>query len=191
MSSTITLLVLVAAAAFVLWNLAAVFRDHKARSSKWGATPEVTADVMVHGWTKHQLGDIVEAFMLKYELTAPLAEEPLDGGWTRLTFKQPVPVDLVYFLVNYLHYPDDQDLGKAKPTAVGRLRTASEFGAVPDKWAKVYVPVGDTEYDLVHVRTEDGATYRISFANLKWDPTAKVGMSAAVRAMPFELGQGS
>lgn len=190
MSSTITQLVIVAAVVFVVWNLVAGFRDHKARNSKWGATPEVTADVMVQGWTKHQLGAILEEFMLKYELTTPLAEEPLDGGWTRLAFKQPVTVDIVYFLVNYLHYPDEQDLKRAKPTAVGRFRTVRELGAVPGKWAKVYVPVGDTEYDLVHVRTEDGATYQVSFATLKWEPAAKVGMSAAVRSVPFGPEQG-
>ena len=41
------------------------------------------------------------------------------------------------------------------------------------KRAEVYVPSDDTEYDRVHLCTEDGEAFEIPFTNLIWKPASE------------------
>lgn len=144
---------------------------------KTAAAPEPdlpSGRILVTGWsaaeTRRILADFAKMYDLApdtFQLSAP-AEGPQQITWTR-----PIDSDTAFYLVNYLHYPMKMALEGRNPEAVGVIAVPAGIapkGLAPGSLAKIYVPEGDTEHDLVHALTSDGRAYRISFTRLKWEP---------------------
>ncbi|MCL9998138.1 MAG: hypothetical protein NBV68_02040 [Erythrobacter sp.] len=144
---------------------------------KKAAAPEPdlpSGRILVTGWSAAETRRILADFAKMYDLApdtvqlAAPAEGPQQITWTR-----PIDSDTAFYLVNYLHYPMKIALEGRNPEAVGVIAVPAGIapkGLAPGTLAKIYVPEGDTEHDLVHALTGDGRAYRISFTRLKWEP---------------------
>jgi hypothetical protein len=130
--------------------------------------------VTVRGWQPETLSTILRDFAKMYDLpptfavTAPRAVT----GTMALSFPSDLPSDTFFFLVNYLHYPIDQDLSAVSVAAVGSVTLTAAFG-VPEpslvgKRALVYIPDRDEDYDVVYVEVAAGGAYAVPFTNLRW-----------------------
>ena len=152
----------------------------------------VTGDVLVRGWSHDRLVEIIEAFIELYAIDAStVRDEPARGGWTRIRFSKPVDSSHLLFLVNYLHYPMDIDPEGVAPVAAGRFATVEGFGpvgAAVGQQAKAYVPLNDAEHDLVFVKLADNTAFRVSLADMTWQPASDDRMSVEVVAIPFGVG---
>lgn len=74
------------------------------------------------------------------------------------------------FLVNYLHYPEDFDLARREIGATATVTLTERMGTpagLTGRKATIYVPAGDTDYDLVYMRVEPASYFEISFTNLR------------------------
>ena len=133
--------------------------------------------VTVRGWQSETLNTILRDFAKMYDLPPTFAVTAPGAvvGTTALLFPQDLPSDTFFFLVNYLHYPIDQDLGSVSVAAVGSVTLTSAFG-VPEpslvgKRALVYIPDRDEDYDVVYVEVAADGVYAVPFTNLRWQRT--------------------
>lgn len=170
-------------------------RRHGPASGRSNIAPTlVSSEVLVRGWPQGQLVSIIEDFVALYEIDASMIrDEPAAGGWTRISFSEPIDANLLLYLVNYLHYPMETDLTSVAPVAVARFATTGDFGpagATPGQQAKAYVPLNDTAHDEVFVTLADNAAYRVSFTDMAWAEQSDARMSAEVRALPFGVAAG-
>ena len=133
--------------------------------------------VTVRGWQPETLSTILRDFAKMYDLppTFAMTVAGTVAGTTALSFPNDLPSDTFLFLVNYLHYPIDQDLSAVSVAAVGSVTLTSAFG-VPEpslvgKRALVYVPDRDEDHDVVYVEVVADSAYAVSFTNLRWQRT--------------------
>lgn len=146
--------------------------------------------ILVTGWSAAETGHILADFAKMYDLdsqtfqlSAP-AGEPL-----QITWKRPISSDTALFLVNYLYYPMKMVIEGRNAEAVAVIAVPSDIapdGLAPGSLAKVYVPDGDSEHDLVHALTSDGRAFRISFTSMTWEPTDAPRAPALVHKTAFK-----
>ena len=143
--------------------------------------------LLVSGWTAEELAKILGDFESKYKGALPsFRREVLSVGKAlRVSLPNDFPPDLLSFLVNYIHYPENFDLKNRKIAAVGMSTLTGEFEAPSDEIGKkafIYIPSGDDEYDLVYVRVGEH-TYSQSFTTMSWKRVDESRLSAATRAL--------
>lgn len=130
--------------------------------------------VTVRGWQPETLSIILRDFAKMYDLppTFAMTAAGTAAGTTALSFPTDLPSDTFFFLVNYLHYPIDQDLSAVSVAAVGSVTLTSAFGvpepALVGKDALVYVPDRDEDHDVVYVDVAADGAYAVPFTNLRW-----------------------
>ena len=147
------------------------------------------ADIWVSGWTSDQLDQILDRFLTLYSLPRDTVRiRGKQAGWTLLECG-PIYSDDLCYLVNYLHYPEGQELVDGAVDAAAVFPLPYDIGPAEDEGAmraKIYVPVGDDQYDLVHGALPDGRCFAIPFTNLRWKPLDNGRMSARVKSIPFD-----
>jgi hypothetical protein len=182
----IVLIALAAAtAAFLLWSkLSPGARQARRMTQAFVPNPDNTTSVSVRGWSRSDLERILTDFREGYELriAMPVAEEA-DGALV-IRFPDDIEPTKLYFLVNYICYPKDFDMEGRHVVVAGHAVLNKAFG-IPDpalagRRAVIYVPTGDTDYDLVYVRPESGKAYRVSFTNLIWKAAAEARQPSGI-----------
>src|SRR5215472_12259915 len=86
-------------------------KQFEAMEDAFVANPNNTHIVLVRGWNRAELDEILDDFLASYELpewTAQADERPDDV--LAVTFPQDIQPHLLYFLVNYIQYPKDFEL---------------------------------------------------------------------------------
>ena len=132
--------------------------------------------VSVRGWGDAEIGQIVSDFLRLYHVPAVSASAvqitARADGVSVLKFPSDIEPKLLYFLVNYIQYPKNFDLKHRSIGVLCHVVLTQGFGiseqGLVGKRAQIYVPAGDTDYDLVYAKIETGEVYKISFADLIW-----------------------
>ncbi|MBI1402692.1 MAG: hypothetical protein GC147_05720 [Porphyrobacter sp.] len=173
---------------------ATMFLAGRFQRRRVSSAPEPDLDrgrILVTGWSAAETKSILADFARLYTLPSDIfALAAPTGEPQRITWNQPIASDIAFYLVNYLHYPMDMALAGRKPEVVAVIAVPSGIapGKVPaGTLAKVFVPVGDTEHDLVHALSEAGRAFRISFTRLKWEPVADARAPALAGQVAFAL----
>ena len=143
--------------------------------------------LLVNGWSPEELAKVLGDFESKYKDALPSFRREVfsDGKTLRVSLPNDFPPDLLSFLVNYIHYPEKFDPKKRKIAAVGMSTLTREFDAPSAELGKkafIYIPSGDSEYDLVYMRVGEH-TYAQSFTTMSWKRVEASRMSAATRAL--------
>ena len=143
--------------------------------------------LLVSGWSAEDLTKILDDFASKYKEALPNFRHVVlsDGKTLRVSLPNDLSPDLLSFLVNYVHYPEDFDLKHKKIVAVGVATLTQEFDAPSSELGKkayIYIPSEDSEYDLVYLRVGDH-TYSQSFTTMRWERVDAPRLSAATRAL--------
>jgi hypothetical protein len=161
----------------------------KAASQVYNADQKNDKRIAVKGWSRSELDKIISDYADLYELSASndFRIEQIDRNYFNIVFPNDVPADRFYFLVNFIQYPTNFGLEGRDIHAVGYATLNRSFG-LPDqdllgKAATFYVPVDDSEYDLVYGQLTSGQAYEISFTNLKWKPVSSARKSPALIGM--------
>jgi hypothetical protein len=173
---------------------AALFLRGRFARPRKAEPPEPELDrgrILVTGWSAAETKAILADFAKLYKLPPDIFAFAAPAGEPqRIAWKQPMASDTAFYLVNYLHYPMDMALEGRKPEVVAVIAVPSGIApkdVAPGTLAKVFVPVGDTEHDLVHALTEAGRAFRISFTRLKWEPVADARAPALAAQVAFAL----
>jgi hypothetical protein len=158
----------------------------KAASQVYNADQKNDKRIAVKGWNRSELDQIISDFADLYGLSASsdFRIEQIDRNYFNITFPNDVPADRFYFLVNYIQYPSDFDLEGRDIHAAGHATLNRSFN-LPDvdllgKAATFYVPIDDSDYDLVYGQLTSGRAYEISFTNLTWKPVSNARKSPAL-----------
>ena len=143
--------------------------------------------LLVSGWSAEELGKILGDFESKYKDALPRFRRVVlsDGKTLRVSLPNDFPPDLLSFLVNYIHYPENWELKNRKIAAVGMATVTQDFDAPSAELGKkafIYIPSGDNEYDLVYVRVGEH-TYSQSFTNMSWKRVEESRLPSATRAL--------
>ena len=130
--------------------------------------------VAIQGWRPDELRTIISQFDDKYDLGADtFAIEEQGGSTLRVRATKGIDADQVFFLVNYIMYPENFDLTHRTLNAVGQLKLSDETGVPPGtkrgQQAWIYMPSDDHDYDVAYVRLDNGQSYRVSFTNMGWE----------------------
>ncbi|ANK11902.1 hypothetical protein A9D12_01905 [Erythrobacter neustonensis] len=146
--------------------------------------------IVVSGLTAAQVEAILADFAKLYDLPAATFAVKGAGAVVQVSWTRPITTDIALFLVNFLTYPADQTLPDAQPLAVGVIPVPAGIapdGVAADTLAKIFVPEGDTEHDLVHALVEDGRAFRISFTRMKWQSVTRPQTPAFAARVAFAL----
>lgn len=135
------------------------------------------ASIAVQGWRNDELRKILNDFCQKYGLDEDLMSvETDDHGVSTVRFRSGIPADAFVFLVNYIHYPNDFDLGGRRISAIGNSVIEKQFGLPGAKFSgkrvTFYVPADDKEYDEIYARIDGAQYFRVPFTNLSWIPVS-------------------
>ena len=152
------------------------------------ADPKNSIRLSVHGWGRSELDKILADFSQQYGLPGSgmtVAAQPNET--LVITFPNDIEPKLLFFLINYIHYPNGFDLKHRSIAAVAHVVLTPAFGA-PDsafigKRAIIYVPANDTDYDLVYAQIETDKTYKIPFTDLIWRDTADARLPTAIKGL--------
>jgi len=150
--------------------------------------PDNKTSISVRGWPRAELDQILAAFLSDYELplsTVAIAQKP--GDILTITFPQDIEPRLLFFLVNYINYPENFDLTGRSIGVLAHTVVTPAFGP-PDprlngQSAVIYVPADDTDYDWVNIQLEVGITFSVRFTNLKWTPAEDTNLPEAVAGL--------
>jgi len=152
-------------------------------------TPDLASGrVIVTGWSAAEARTILKAFAKLYDLDEAIFAVSDAGEALEVRWKRPIASGTAFYLVNYLHYPMEFDLSGRRPEAVAVIAVPEALapnGIASGTLVKVYVPEGDTEYDLVHALTPNDRAYRISFTRLKWERIDAPRASPLVQQVAF------
>ncbi|MBO9498520.1 MAG: hypothetical protein J7496_10860 [Novosphingobium sp.] len=137
--------------------------------------PDRRICLLVSGSSEAELMKILGHFRALYDVEVDIA--PLQGsaGVFRASFPDGISPKILALLVNFLAYPDEEcEVKSHDARALARLSLCPECG-IPDagmegRMASLYVPDGDTEYDLVYLRVDGGGAFRIPFTDMRWHP---------------------
>ncbi len=130
--------------------------------------------IVVTGWNTAEVQSILAAFAKLYDLDPSTFAVVETGEVVKVTWKRPITTDIALYLVNYLEYPADVSLAGRKAEAVGVIAVPADNapkGVAAGTLAKISVPDGDTEHDVVCAQLADGRAYRISFTRMIWQST--------------------
>jgi len=186
-----TMRVLVMIAVVCACALALLFSYKAANAQRQRAASPFVADtdnktsLSVKGWEQAELGKIVADFSKQYDLPSTAMKIRTQSSKAAvMTFPNDIEPRLLFFLVNYVQYPNGFDLKGRSIAAVAHVILTPAFG-VPDsmligKPAEIYVPAHDTEYDLVYAQVGSQKAYRIPFTNLIWQAAADARVPAAI-----------
>lgn len=150
--------------------------------------PPGTTRLLVSGWTEPELAKILTDFAGKYSLPAdPFKVARPTAAYQQVAFQIPHDSALLFFLANYVAYPEGFDLKGRELAAVAEFilsdATGVPDGAASGERAWAYVPADDTEYDLVYVLTAGKAAHQISFTDMKWQSRSSPRMPAATKRL--------
>ena len=150
--------------------------------------PPGTTRLLVSGWTEPELAKILTDFAAKYSLPAnPFEVARPTTAYQQVAFQIPHDIALLFFLANYVAYPEGFDPKGREIGAVAEFvlsdATGVPNGAASGEKAWAYVPVDDTEYDLVYARTAGKAAHQISFTDMKWQLRSSPRMPAATKRL--------
>ncbi|WP_129776503.1 hypothetical protein [Peristeroidobacter soli] len=190
----IKLFVLVAAAATVVIILlfrgkisGLMSREPPPKGVAFVPDPNSDKRIVASGWTNDELTRILRDFAKLYTLDDSFASwvKTGDSKAVVISFPNDIPPDLFFFLVNYLNYPNAYELSNRHLAIAGKATLTAAFD-VPQPFlvgrsAKVYVPEGDKEFDLVYVTLPSGESYKISFTDHQWRRVPESLMPEAVR----------
>lgn len=148
--------------------------------------PDQRIRLLVGGLSKAEVMKILGHFRGLYDVEVDIGH--LAGDVHQAAFPQGISPQVLAFLVNFLCYPDE-DCAPASPTTgvLARLSLCPECG-IPDaglqgRIAALYVPDGDTEFDLVHLRLDSGEAFRIPFTDMRWHPTSEARWPAKLNEL--------
>lgn len=142
--------------------------------------------VVVQGWQPNELRTILSQFDDKYDLRADtFTIEDQNSSTLRVRATKAIDADQIFFLVNYIMYPENFDLTHRMLNAVGKMKLSDETGVPPGakrgQEAWIYMPSGDRDYDVAYVTLDNGQTYRVSFTNMGWELVRDPRFPALVR----------
>lgn len=154
------------------------------------ANPANDTVLSVRGWSKDELDRIIADFSNMYRDRAmpPLVVTQQPGSICAITFPQDISPSLLFYLVNYIQYPNGFDLKQRNIGAVAHTSLTSAFG-IPNasligKRAAIYVPTNDKSYDLVYAKVQSSeATYEISFTDFVWQPVPDARMPGTIKGL--------
>ena len=164
----------------------------KAQTTKFEQGPTV-ADffsdkaLFVTGWSTDELEKILGDFASKYKDLFPHLKHVVfvSGGTHKVSLPADLPPDLLSFLVNYIHYPENFDLRGRTIAVVGIATLTRDFNAPAAEIgmkANFYIPSNDKDHDLVYIQV--GAhTYEQSFTTMQWKRVAQPRMSKEAKAL--------
>lgn len=138
--------------------------------------------LVVSGWTRDELDQIVGEFTVLYRSQLPpdfSYEVRSAGALQQVTFAHDMPPWTFLYLVNYAQYPKGRDLSGRSIRAAGLTTLSPDFElpaqGLYGRKATFYVPANDTTFDTVYGRAGADA-FEISFASGEWksvsDPRA-------------------
>jgi hypothetical protein len=154
------------------------------------APPLKSGRIIVTGLGMTQVQTILAEFAGLHDLDAQILATSPAGDATEVRWTRPITSDIALFLVNYLTYPGDQQRSGAQPRAVGVIAVPPDIAPeclAPGTLTKIFVPEGDTEFDLVHAFAADGRAFRISFTRMKWEPISSPKAPALAGKAAFAL----
>ncbi len=126
------------------------------------------------GWSSAELAKILSDFAVMYELPADtFRAAKLESGAFEIEAVQPITSDELLYLINYLNYPKGFDLTDRQLTVAAKITPSEAMWAPSEltgRQATVYVPSGDTEFDVLYASVEPASYFRIPFTNLRWVP---------------------
>ncbi len=175
----IMLLLALAVAAALLFVIVRLFGNSEAtpaRGPGFSGTPlpDRRIRLLVSGLSEAELMKILGHFRGLYDVEVDVGH--LAGPVFQAAFPQGISPTVLAYLVNFLCYPDEE-CGPVPGNAgvLARLSLCPECG-IPDaglqgSFASLYVPEPDSEFDLVHLRLDNGETFRIPFTDMRWHPT--------------------
>lgn len=177
----ILLLAALAVAAGLLFLLVRLFGNPEATAPQGSGftdvpLPDRRIRLLVSGLSNDELMKILGHFRGLYDVEVDIGH--LAGPVFQAAFPQGISPTVLAFLVNFLCYPDEEcGPVPANAAVLARLSLCPECG-IPDarlqgKFASLYVPEGDTEFDLVHLRLDSGEAFRVPFTDLRWHPTGQ------------------
>ena len=147
--------------------------------------------VAVEGWSTGELQTILRQFEDKYDLPPnTFGVEGQDDRILRIRATNDIDAAQVFFLVNYIMYPENFDLTHRALTAIGEMKLSDQTGLPPGarngQQAWIYMPSDDHDYDVAYVRLDNGQTYRVSFTNMGWVHVTDARLPAAARNLIYD-----
>lgn len=131
--------------------------------------PDNDKVIIVSGWNQDELSKALDDFTGQNMSGRPtrIAIHERFENLYYLTFPEDISVFNFVAMVNYLNYPIDIGSPERKIAVAGKTTLDSAFAHLPDSCrgesAIFYVPDNDEDYDLVHMQSETGVTFAISF----------------------------
>lgn len=184
--------ILVAALALYLFtqrseaNLVAKVGDGKISRSEFS--------VLVRGWRTDELRTILAQFDHKYELGPDtfVIDGEEDGNILKLNATKDIDAAELFYLVNYIMYPENFDLTHRTLSAIAVMKLSKETGlpqgAKAGQRAWIYIPYEDHDYDVAYVRLTDQQSYKVSFTKMGWEKVSDPRLPADVSNLIFETG---
>ncbi|MBU7580957.1 MAG: hypothetical protein KAF27_10890 [Porphyrobacter sp.] len=146
--------------------------------------------VIVTGLSAVQVKASLAEFAKLYDLDAATFTVKAAGDALQVTWTRSISSHIALYLVNYLAYPADDTSGDRRAEAVGVIAVPQGIapeGLAPGTLTQIFVPVGDTEHDLVHALAADGRAFRISFTRMAWEPIGSPKAPALAGKVAFAL----
>jgi hypothetical protein len=158
-----------------------------------GATGPLLGDLfsdkalVVDGWSSEELEKILADFASKYKENVGTFRHVIfaKGATKRVSLPDDLAPDLLSYLVNYVHYPDNLELEGRNPVAIGIATVTRDFGAPPSeigKKAYFYVPSKDKDFDVVYIKVGPHV-YEQSFTSMEWKPMKDPRLSDSARTL--------
>jgi hypothetical protein len=172
----------IAASTAIILCLGAALPARAAEPPRGGRVGDPANDkiILVRGWTQDELEQIAHAFVRLYDVPPGYRiQKHIALRALAVMFPGDIDADLFCYFVNYINYPKNFDLKGRKIAVLGKTKLTRAFGHIDPKLlgshARIYVPAGDTEYDVVYVRVGDGVIYKFTFADSTWEAVSDSG----------------
>ena len=153
--------------------------------------PDNDKKILVNGWSEPELKKILKQFESMYqeagEFVFEIHLEPAAPELIAVVFPQDIDPVLFAFLINYIHYPKDFDLGGRAIGVLGTYSLAPSQAGYGSGTVAVYVPEPDDEYDQVYAHVLAGKTYVHSFTNNRWVEAVNPAMPIFVRSQLSQI----
>jgi len=147
--------------------------------------------IAVHGWSAQEISAIVQecSRLCRGQKRAGFFCEvlPRFDGVFHLRLAADIDPQCFLLLLNALNCPLDHALQGRKVAVLGSVILTAGFAApqpaLLGQSAWIYLPAGDSDYDVVHVGLPSGAAYRCDFAAGLWETVDDARMPPAARAL--------
>jgi hypothetical protein len=141
--------------------------------------PANDKSISVSGYSEPELQQIRQQFVLQYSMSDRFVFTRLSGRndrW-RITFPDDLTPEQLFFLVNYLNYPEGIPLDQRAIGVLGRCTVTPAFqppdSALVGSGLEIYVPADDQSGDQVYLRVGSGQIFRCALGGLVWRPVAE------------------